>query len=130
MLKESCGIKTSQMYIRTFENYFKAINNQYHFFSPYEDVIYFNERYLNDEFEIMFEELSAGITQQEVSKSIIQLKCGRSGGPDQLLNEFFICGERVLIPVLLTILISDLELDIFLKHGLMAILSLHIKREV
>ena len=51
----------------------------------------------------MFEELNAGITQQEVSKSIKQLKYGRSGGPDQLLNEFFIYGERVLTPVLLTI---------------------------
>lgn len=100
MLKESCGIKTSQIDITTFENYFKAINNPNdHFFSPDEDVIYFNERYLNDEFEIMFEELNADITQQEVSKAIKQLKCGRSGGPDQLLNEFFIYGERVLIPV-------------------------------
>ena len=104
MLKESCGIKTSQINITAFEIYFKAINNPNdHFFSPDEDVIHFNERYLNNEFEIMFEELNADITQQEVSKSIKQLKCGRSGGPDQLVNEFFIYGEKVLTPVFLAI---------------------------
>ena len=40
MLKESCGIKTSQIDITTFENYFKAINNPNdHFFSPNENIL-------------------------------------------------------------------------------------------
>lgn len=104
MLKESCGIKTSQIDITTFENYFKAINNPNdHFFSPDEDVLYFNDRYLNNEFEVMFEELNSDITIHEVSAAIKQLKSGRSSGPDLLLNEFFIHGERILAPILLSL---------------------------
>lgn len=104
MLKESCGIKTSQIDITTFENYFKAINNPNdHFFSPDEDVLYFNERYLNNEFEVLFEEINSEITMQEVLAAIKQLKSGRSSGPDLLLNEFFVHGERVLAPILLSL---------------------------
>ena len=77
-----------------------------HFFQPDEDVIYFQERLLNSEIQVMFSELDVEITRKEISKSIKQLKTGKSGGPDQLINEFFIHGQRELLPCLHTLLIN------------------------
>ena len=70
------------------------------FFSPDEDILYFNERYENNEFGIMFDELNIRISQEEVIKSIKQLKANKSGGPDKLINEFFIHGKDILVPTL------------------------------
>ena len=42
-----------------FSEYFKAINNpEDPFFQPDEDIIYFNERFLNSEIQVMFDELN------------------------------------------------------------------------
>ena len=45
-----------------------------HFFQADEDVQYFNERYINGEFQIMFDELNADISQFEIIKSIKEIK--------------------------------------------------------
>ena len=74
-------------------DYFKAINNpEDPFFQPDEDIIYFNERFLNSEIQVMFDELNVPITETELRSNINQLGLGRSGGPDKVLNEFFIHG--------------------------------------
>ena len=57
------------------------------FFQSDDDILYFNERFLNSEIQIMFEELNGSITQEEIMRAIKQLKNGRSGGPDKFLNE-------------------------------------------
>ena len=51
--------------------------------------LYFNERFLNDDAQVIFDELNVEITTREYHKAIAQLKLHRSGGPDGLLNEFF-----------------------------------------
>ncbi len=51
----------------------------------------------------MFAELDIEISQSEIGSAIKQLKTGRSGGPDLLLNEFFIYGGEPLLPVLTTL---------------------------
>ena len=56
--------------------------------------------------QVMFSEVDVEITREEISKSIKQLKNGKSGGPDQLLNEFFIHGQRERLPCLYTLLIT------------------------
>ena len=82
-----------------FEDYFRAINNpDYHFFQPDDDIIDCNERFLNSEIQVMFDELNTVITEEEIRKAIFHLKNGRSGGPDKLLNEFFIFGVNELLP--------------------------------
>ena len=63
-------------------------------------MLFFNERYVNDEFSIMFDELNIDFSQTEILQSIKQLKTNKSGGPDMLLNEFFIHGKNVLVPIL------------------------------
>ena len=73
-----------------FAKYFKAINNpDSSFYQPDDDIVDFNNKYLNGELDIMFDELDVEITNQELLKSIKQLRNNASGGPDLLLNEFF-----------------------------------------
>ena len=97
MLKESSGIKPANVPLSSFEEYFKAVNNPADpFFTPDEDVIHFNERYEKHEFRLMFEELNLEFLEGDIERSIKQLKANKSGGPDKLINEFFIHGNQIL----------------------------------
>lgn len=101
MLKETAGIKSPQIALSSFEQYFKAINNpEDPFYTPDDDIIYFNERYERNEFNIMFDELNVGFSTEEIAKAISQLKSNKSAGPDRFINEFFIYGKEQLIPTL------------------------------
>ena len=68
------------------------------FYTPDDDVIYFNERYLIGELQVMFSELDATISTAEISKAINEHSKGKSAGPDRSINEFFIHGKTSLIP--------------------------------
>ena len=101
LLKEAAGIKSCNIQLSCFEQYFNAINNPSDpFYRPDEDIIYFNERYENEEFRIMFDELNVIFSQEEIRRAIKQLKNGKSAGPDKLINEFFINGTEYLSPTL------------------------------
>ena len=114
MLKESANIKSNDISLSTFEQYFKAVNNPNdHFFNADEDVIYFNERYEQNEFNIMFEELNVAFTEHEIIKSIKQLKTNRSAGPDLMLNEFFINGKNELTPTICKLFNKLFEIGYF-----------------
>ena len=66
MLKKASGLKTSSIGITEFERYFKSVSNPDDpFFTPDEDILYFNERYLHNEFQIMFEELNQSFSYEE-----------------------------------------------------------------
>ena len=78
-------MKSANIQLSSFEQYFKAINNPMDpFFSPDEDVLYFKERYEKDEFNIMFDELNLDFSSDEIIQSINQLKTNKSGGPDKI----------------------------------------------
>ena len=101
LLKETAGIKPANIPLTVFEQYFKAINNPIDpFYIPDEDIIFFNERYEQNEFDIMFEELNTFFSQEEILKAISQLKTNKSGGPDKIVNEFFIHGKNIFTPTL------------------------------
>lgn len=104
LLKETAGVKPANIPLTVFEQYFKAINNPVDpFYSPDEDILHFNERYENNEFEIIFEELNLCFTSDEILKAISQLKTNKSSGPDMFINEFFIHGKSVLVPTLVNL---------------------------
>lgn len=96
LLKESVtSPKPKLLSVDMFDKYFKAINNpEDPFFQADEDIIYFNERFLNEEAQVLFDELNVDITSNEIQKAISQLKQNRSGGSDGLLNDFFIHGAK------------------------------------
>ena len=101
MLKEAANVKPANIQLSSFEEYFKAVNNPSDpYYAPDEDVIFFNERYVNDEFCIMFEELNSNFSHVDVLKAIKQLKTNKSGGPDKLIDEMFIHSKNVLVPTL------------------------------
>ena len=102
LLKDSAGVRSPSIPLSTFEQYFRAVNNPAdHFYTPDEDVLYFNERYENNEFAIMFEELNVPFTVEDINKACSQLRTNKSAGPDKLINEFFIYGKEILGTTLL-----------------------------
>ena len=89
-MKGAANISQPNLSLNNFVAYFKAVNNpDSDFYTPDEDVIYFNERYLKDELQIIFSELDVPISTAEISKAINELSNGKSAGPDRLINEFF-----------------------------------------
>jgi hypothetical protein len=67
MLKDASHVKAPNIPLSSFETYFKAVNNpDDHFFNPDEDVLYFNERFVNNEFHVMFGELDVPISNIEI----------------------------------------------------------------
>ena len=76
-----------------FHNYFKAINDPNTvFYQADEDILHFNDRFFKSEIQIMFAELDAEISEEEIVKAIKMLNSGKSGGPDRLLNKFLFMG--------------------------------------
>ena len=83
--------------VSSFEEYFKSVNNPLDpFFTPDEDVIHFNERYVNNEFCIMFDELNESFLQEEILKSIKQLKTNKLGYQTNLSMNFFIPFQKCI----------------------------------
>jgi len=78
----------------TFFKYFKAINYPDSvFYQPDEDVVFFNDRYLNGELDVMFSELNVPFCVDEIVKACKKLNSGKSAGSDYWLNEFFKYGS-------------------------------------
>ena len=71
---------------RIFSSYFSDPNDR--FYQPDEDILYFNERYVQGELQVMFEELQLSISLEEIKDGVRQLRNGASAGPDLFLNEF------------------------------------------
>ena len=55
----------------SFEEYFKAVNNpEDPFFQVDEDIVHFNERFVREEFQVMFHELDSEVSLEEKNKGI------------------------------------------------------------
>lgn len=97
-----------------FASYFKAINNpEGRFFQADDDILFFNERYLNGELDVMFHELDVEISLGEIRKGIQSLKCNKSSGPDLFLNEFLKYGINSLIEYLYVLFNRIFDTGIF-----------------
>ena len=97
--KSSCPLDTKDLY----NHFLKLSDPEDEFFNADPDVCNDVECLIADDIGCVFEELNVAITSEEVFKSIKQLKNGKSGGSDLLLNEFFICGSDILCPYLLSL---------------------------
>ena len=88
MLKQSCYTNSAKtLTYQNFAEYFKAVNNpDSRFFQPDEDILFFNQKYLDGELGIMFDELNVAISMQEIRKAVQLLKNGKCSGPDLLIN--------------------------------------------
>ena len=60
----------------------------------------------------MLEELP----QNEIIESIRQLETNKSGGPDKLINEFFIHGKNVLVPILCNLFNKIFETGVYTQE--------------
>ena len=60
------------------------------------------------------------IIENKLGKAVSELKSGKSGGEDMLVNEFLVHGSNVLYPYILQFFNSVFDLGVFLKTGEMA----------
>ena len=110
-------VKPASIPLSRFGEYFKSVNNPSDpFYTPDEDVMNFNERYVDEEFGIMFDELNVEFSEEEILKSIKQLKTNKSSCPDRLINECFINGKNVLFSILLSLFNKIFENGTFPKR--------------
>ena len=63
------------------------------FYQPDEDVVFFNDRYLNDELDVMFSILNVPFCVDEIVKASRKLNSGKSAASAFWLNEFFKYGS-------------------------------------
>jgi len=63
------------------------------FYQPDEDVVFFNDRYLNDELDVMFSELNVPVCIDEIVKGCKKLNSGKSAASAYWLNEFLNYGS-------------------------------------
>ena len=113
MLKQSTNLnKKCSINAKKFSEYFQAVSDPNdRFYQPDEDILYFNERYLQGELQVMFEDLNLQISLEEIKKGICQLRNGASAGPVFLLNEFLKNGTNSLIEYLHNLFNKIFELD-------------------
>ena len=71
MRKELSYVKPANIALLSFEVYFKSVNNPDDlFYSPDEDILDFNERYVQGEFNVIFEELNLNFSENEIIRAI------------------------------------------------------------
>ena len=128
----SCASNISQpnISLNNFAACFKAVNNpDCVFYTPDDDIIYFNERYLKGELQVMFNELDATISTAEISKAIDELSNGKSAVSDRLINGFSSTERHLLFHIFIFFLIRFLNKVISLVLGRSEKLSLCTRRE-
>ena len=87
MFTELAYVKPAKLPCQLLKN--RTVNNPSdHFYTPDEDISYFNDRHVNNEFVFMLEELNINVSHTDIMKSIKQLQTSVSGGPDKLINIF------------------------------------------
>ena len=68
---------------KSFAEYFQSVSaSGDRFYQPDKDIIYFNERYVQKEFHVMFEQINLPISYEEIKRGVGQLRDGASAGPD------------------------------------------------
>ena len=83
------NISQYKLSLDTFACYFQAVDYpESVFYTPDEDVLYFTERYVKGEIQVIFSELDEPILLSEISMAINQLSNWKFAGPDRLINDF------------------------------------------
>ena len=98
LLKKAANIgNTNSVSALRLAEYFQAINNPSdHFYQADKDIIFFNGRCLNGDFQIMFDVVNGEISYIEIKKAVKQLRNGGSAWPDLYINELFKNGSDII----------------------------------
>ena len=121
---------TYQISNHEFRDYFMKLSDPGdEFFQPNADIRDELNDWLSQELECAFVELNCDISEYEVKLAISQLKSGKSGGEDMLLNELFVYGKDVLLNTFWNCLTLYLILGSFQRHGVMVYSFRCIKKE-
>ena len=91
-----CPVSTADMY----NHFLKLSNPNDDFFTADEAISDEVKRMIENDIDCMFQELDQAITHDEIKSAIKDLKKGKSGGSDMLINELFIYDDSFLHPYL------------------------------
>ena len=83
------------------------------FFTPDDDVLNRLNQLTTSDMTMAFEELNIPLTHKELEDAIQQLKGGKSGGEDLMINEFFVHGKDILMPYILRVFNYIFDCGIF-----------------
>ena len=98
MLKGNKSQNFSTINTNDFEEYFCGLLNPNDvFYEADDDIRHFLFNYSDERLGQIFGIIDADISMEEMEKAISQLKNGKSGGEDLLLNELFIHGNSAMI---------------------------------
>jgi len=88
-INSKCALSSSD-----FLKYFKAIHDPDSvFYQPDEDVVFSNDRHLDDDQDVMLSELNVPFYVDEIVNACKKLNSGKSAGSDYWLNELFRYGS-------------------------------------
>ena len=98
MLKGNKSLNFSTIDTNEFKEYFcSLLNPDDIFYEADDDVKHFLLNYSDEEVVRIFDIMNVNISMEELEKAISQLKNGKSGREDFLLNELFIHGNHAMM---------------------------------
>ena len=115
-LLSSCGEQRVRTNVTNdeFYQYFENISNPCdEFYSVDPDIKESLNNIIHSDLREIFEELNELINRNEVYIAVKELKMGKSGGDDLLINELFVHGKYILVPYLTNLLNYSFESGIF-----------------
>ena len=104
-----CPVSTGDMY----NHFLKISNPSDDFFTADTDISDEVKRMIENDLECMYQELDMTINIEEVKSAIKDLKKGKSGGVDLLINELFVFDDAMLHPYLVSLFNFVFESGIF-----------------
>ena len=97
-----------------FFNHFMSLSNPSDpFYAADDDVIDELRNIMESDMQVVFDELNENISMVDIDKAIKDLKNGKSGGVDLLINELFIHGKGILLPYLFELFNFVLDSGVF-----------------
>ena len=102
-------ITTKDMY----DHFLKLSNPENEFFNVDAEISEEVYRMIENDLECMYIELDTEITADEIKSAIKEIKRGKSGGTDLLVNELFVYDDAFLQPYLVTLFNFVFESGVF-----------------
>ena len=115
-LLSSCGEQSVRTNLTNdeFYQYFENISNPCdEFYSVDPDIKESLNNIIHSDLQEIIKELDVPINRNEVYKAVKELKMGKSGGDNLLINELFVHGKDILVPYLTKLFNYSFESGIF-----------------
>ena len=107
--QNTCPITCKEFY----NHFLKLSDPEDNFFQADREISGEMREVIENDIEEMYAELNVPMNESELRKAVIELKCGKSGGEDLIINELLMNGFSVLCPYMLQLFNFIFEAGIF-----------------